>query len=83
MTKVSILESTTVKRLCNLAQGCRVARLPWVQVLREAQLQRSCADAIEYSSRSINSNLLPSASETDATDTTPLGWLSLISITPG
>ena len=32
----------TAKRLCNLAQGCRAARLPWVKESNDPQPQRGC-----------------------------------------
>jgi len=32
----------TAKRLCNLAQGCRVARLLWGKESNDTQPQRGC-----------------------------------------
>src|SRR6185436_12857867 len=45
--QVSPLVTCTAKRLRNLAEGCRVARLPWDECVKRLQPQRGCAASVQ------------------------------------
>ena len=74
---------STAKRLCSLAQGCSVARLPWDRIVEEAQPQPGLRPTvlIKRISQSITLNRLTTVPETDTTQ--GWGWISLDSFTQG